>query len=234
VFLHIEALVKEIKKEQEISVSVSCQPLITQNIQLLKNAGVDRIGIALDAATEAIFCKVKGVEVGSVYNWSQEFSLLDEALSIFGVGRVSTHLIVGLGETERDVVCFIQRCVDMGVLPALFAFTPVRGTVLESQPQPYIVVYRRLQLVQYLFVQGVTCLDRVRFDVEGRIVSFGVDRAVLEGIVDSGVPFQTSGCLDCNRPFYNERPSGPLYNYPRELSVEEVEEIKRQLGFNMV
>jgi len=37
----------------------------------------------------------------------------------------------------------------------------------------------------------------------------------------TGEPFRTSGCPDCNRPFYNERPSGPLYNYPRPLTTEE-------------
>jgi biotin synthase-related radical SAM superfamily protein len=33
--------------------------------------------------------------------------------------------------------------------------------------------------------------------------------------------FRTSGCPGCNRPFYNERATGPIYNYPRELREEE-------------
>jgi len=228
VFLHIEALVREIKK-QDVCVSVSCQPLNSQNIRLLREVGVDRVGIALDAVTESIFCKVKGVNAGGVYSWDEEFGLLKEALLVFGVGRVSTHLIVGLGESERDVVCLVQWCVDVGVLPALFAFTPVRGTVLEDVSQPCVVSYRRLQLVRYLLVHGIVRLEQIGFDVSGRIVSFGVSSKVLEGIADGGEPFQTSGCPDCNRPFYNERPGGLLYNYPKKLSIEEVEVVKRQL-----
>jgi biotin synthase len=227
VFLHLEALVKEIKK-QNIPVSVSCQPLNRHNIQLLKNAGVDRIGIALDAATETVFNKIKGSKVDSVYSWSNEVNLLKEALSIFGAGNVSTHLIVGLGETEKEVVDIIQWCINMGVLPALFAFTPVRGTALEKHPQPNLASYRRLQLARHLLVNDITRLKHVHFNAAGEIVSFGVNFDDLEIIINSGKPFQTSGCPNCNRPFYNEKPKGPLYNYPKSLNTKEVEEIKKQ------
>ena len=123
---------KEIKKEADVPVSVSCQPLKKENIQLLAKAGVDRLGIALDAATEILFEKVKGKDAGSSYSWENQFNMLSEAISVFGKGNVSTHVIVGLGETEKEAVKIIQRCVDMGVLPALFAFTPIRGTALEN------------------------------------------------------------------------------------------------------
>jgi biotin synthase len=231
VFLHIEALVKEIKKQQNVLVSVSCQPLNCQNIQLLKNAGVDRIGIALDAVTETIFRKIKGDTAGNAYSWSHEISLLKEALSIFGVGNVSTHLIVGLGETEKEVTDIIQWCVNMDILPAMFAFTPVCGTVLEKNTQPDILSYRRLQLARYLLVYGITRLEQIHFNTTGKITSFKVNSDVLENIINSGQPFQTSGCPNCNRPFYNEKPRGPLYNYPRILSKKEIAEIKKQLVY---
>ncbi len=79
---------------------------------------------------------------------------LNEALEVFGKGNVSTHVIVGLGETEKEAVEVIQRCVDMGVLPALFAFTPVRGTALEAKSPPKLESYRRVQLARYLIVNG--------------------------------------------------------------------------------
>ena len=229
VFLHLETLVKEIKKAVNIPISVSCQPLKKENIQLLKNAGVSRIGIALDAATENIFNKVKGVDVGGVYSWEKQFSQLNEALKVFGKGNVSTHLIVGLGETEKDLVQIIQQCVDMGVLPALFAFTPVRGTSLEKRPQPSIDAYRRVQLARYLIANKYARFEDMCFSADEKIISFGIDESILERIVAAGAPFLTSGCPDCNRPFYNEKPSGPLYNYPREINSKELEEIKRQL-----
>ena len=44
-----------------------------------------------------------------------------------------------------------------------------------------------------------------------------------------GDAFQTVGCPGCNRPYYNERPSGPLYNYPRDLTMEELNNEKEMI-----
>ena len=229
VFGHLAALVKEIKQCSTIPVSVSCQPLNNQNIELLKKSGVDRLGIALDAATEALFNKVKGKDVGGAYTWQDQFCQLIQALDVFGEGNVSTHVIVGLGETEKEAVAVLQRCVDLGVLPALFAFTPVRGTVLENDLPPKLEVYRRVQLARYLIVNGKTRFADMRFDRAGHIKGYGLTNEALNAEVESGLPFRTSGCPDCNRPYYNEKPSGPLYNYPNQPNQKEIEKIKKQL-----
>jgi len=39
----------------------------------------------------------------------------------------------------------------------------------------------------------------------------------------------TSGCPNCNRPYYNEKPSGPIYNYPRPLKKEEIAKVMLEL-----
>ncbi len=230
VFNHLEALVREIKRHSAVAVSVSCQPLNMENIVLLANAGADRLGIAVDAATEAIFSKVKGKGAGSTYTWENQFRQLTQALDVFGEGNVSTHVIVGLGETEKDTVEMVQKCVDMGVLPAIFAFTPVRGTALEAKSPPNLESYRRVQLARYLIVNGKTKLPDMLFSLDGKIKGYGLTNEALNAVVESGLPFQTSGCLDCNRPYYNEKPSGPLYNYPNKLSKEEIKKIKKELS----
>ena len=231
VFVHLEALVKEIKKQAAVPVSVSCQPLNAVNIELLAKAGVDRLGVALDAATEVLFDKVKGKDAGNSYGWENQFSLLSEAIAVFGKGNVSTHLIVGLGETEKEAAQIIQKCVDMSVLPALFAFTPIRGTRLENNSPPPLESYRRVQLMRFLMVNGLVRYEDMHFDNEGKITSFGIASHRLKQIIEDGTPFLTSGCPNCNRPFYNEKPSGPIYNYPRKTSREEIEKIKKQLKF---
>jgi biotin synthase len=229
VFFDLYCLIKEIKTHVAVPVSVSCQPLNTKNIQLLKSAGADRIGIALDAATSDLFDVIKGETSGGCYRWDDVLGLLKAALLIFGVGNVSTHLIVGLGETEKDAVLFIENCMALGVLPALFAFTPVRGTAMEHQLPPNLGSYRRIQLARHLIVTGKAHAGLFCFDETGKITSFGLNPAVLNTIIMQGAAFQTSGCPDCNRPYYNEKPSGPLYNYPYVPTKKEIEKIKADL-----
>ena len=221
--------VKELKQLVPVPVSVSSQPFNSENLWRLADAGVDRVGIALDAATEGLFDRVKGASAGGPYRWRDEFLLLRVAIGIFGEGNVSTHLMVGLGESEKEAVLAIQECVDLGVLPALFAFTPVKGTALAAYPQPELDVYRRVQVARYIIVNGLAHVEDMHFDRKERIADFGVSRPVLLNIVGTGEPFLTSGCPGCNRPFYNEKPSGPLYNFPRAIRPDELKAIKRDL-----
>jgi biotin synthase-related radical SAM superfamily protein len=230
VFKHLTSLVKAVHRKADVPISVSCQPLNGDNIGFLAEAGVERIGIPLDAATEQLFDKVKGSSAGGPYSWAEQFELLGWAVRIFGRGRVSTHLIVGLGETEREMVKLVQRCADMGVLPALFAFTPIPGTVLECMPQPSIQKYRRIQIARHLIVYETARCESMRFDAEECISDFGVDKRTLLRIIRTGEPFLTSGCPNCNRPYYNEKPSGPLYNYPRGLTEDEFSSVLYESG----
>jgi len=229
VFDHLLALTKEIAASAKVPVSVSCQPLNRAQMEMLAKAGVDRVSVALDAATEELFSRVKGALTCGPYDWERQRMALEEAVQVFGEGFVSTHLIVGLGETERQLIEAVQWCVDSGVHPSLFAFTPVSGTALEGMPQPSIASYRRVQLARHLIVHGKTRFVDMKFDGDGQIVDFGVSAELLRDAVVSGSPFQTSGCPGCNRPYYNERPGGPIYNYPRPLAPNELKEVEEAL-----
>ena len=229
VFQHLLAFVKAICSRVEVPVSISCQPLNRENMRQLAEAEAERIGIPLDAATEELFNKVKGRSVGGPYVWEEQFRLLSEAVEIFGKGKVSTHLIVGLGETEKEMVETIQKSVDMGVLPALFAFTPIQGTALENNSQPSVPAYRRVQLARHLIFHGIVRYEDMYFDEKDCVRDFGANKAVLMGIVQTGEPFVTSGCPNCNRPYYNEKPSGPIYNYSRPLTKKETGQILQEL-----
>jgi biotin synthase len=230
VFQHLSSMAKAIHQKADVPISVSCQPLKSENIKCLAKAGVERIGIPLDAATKELFDTVKGEAIGGPYRWESQFRLLKDAVGIFGMGKVTTHLIVGLGETEKEMVEILQQCVDMGVLPALFAFTPISGTAFESKPQPPIQQYRKIQIARHLIVNEIVRCGDMRFDEEKRIADFGVEKQTLLQIIQTGEPFLTSGCPNCNRPYYNEKPGGPMYNYPRKLTEKELLTIQKQLG----
>lgn len=230
VFSDLIALLRAIHQKADVLISISCQPVNSENIKALAKAGAERIGIPLDAATEELFDKVKGLSAGGPYRWEKQFELLSEAVTVFGEGKVSTHLIVGLGETEKEMVEVIQRCVDMGVVPALFAFTPIVGTALEQMPQPSIQSYRRIQIARHFIVHGIAGFRNMRFDEEDCISDFGVDGQTLLQATQTSEPFLTSGCPNCNRPYYNEKPGGLMYNYPKELTEKELALIQAQIG----
>ena len=71
----------------------------------------------------------------------------------------------------------------------------------------------------------------MEFDSDEKIKDFGVTKKKFIEIIESGKPFLTSGCPGCNRPYYNERPGTILYNYPRQMTSEEIKEVKKVLGF---
>jgi biotin synthase len=124
---------------------------------------------------------------------------LIEKASLRLPGKICTHLIAGLGETKKQITALLERLYAKGVTVGLFAFTPVKGTMLENKDPPDIKYYRSLQAAHYR----------------------------IKNKTDKTGPsaYETSGCEGCNRPFYNERPGGIMYNYPRPLTQEEYNEI---------
>jgi biotin synthase-related radical SAM superfamily protein len=205
-------LVKAVRGVCGLPVDAAILPHNVNQVEALLSAGVEHIGFGLDAACERVFRQVKG------RNWERSLKLVEEAARCFP-GHVAVHLIVGLGETEREMVEMIQRMHNLRAIVGLFAFTPVRGTAMQDQPPPPLDTYRRMQVVRHLITHDLATLGDFAFSAEGQLVSFG--RPDLAKVLADGVAFQTSGCPDCNRPFYNERPGGPLYNYPRPLTLAE-------------
>jgi biotin synthase len=72
----------------------------------------------------------------------------------------------------------------------------------------------------------------MKFDENGRLIDFGME---IESLIQTGEPFMTSGCpgengkVACNRPYGNERPSGPIRNFPFGPEAEDIEEIRAQM-----
>jgi biotin synthase-related radical SAM superfamily protein len=231
VIRQLAALTRAMKQNSpNLPVSLSCQPQNAEDIRQLRDAGADRIGIAIDAATPELFSRTKGKAAKGPYTWQKTHQLLREAAAVFGEKNVTTHVIIGLGETEKQAVEIIQKLADQGIRTALFAFTPVRGTALQNRSPPDLAAYRRIQLARHLITSRQARASSFSYDENGRITSYGISENALRKIVACGKPFQTTGCPDCNRPYYNEKPTGPIYNYPKPASPKETAAIEAQLN----
>jgi biotin synthase len=211
------AILRSVKAACDVPFDVAILPRDLHEVRRLLEAGADHIGFGLDAACERVFRQVKG---GS---WARSLALIEETARAYP-GRAALHLIAGLGETERDLVERIEWAHDLGLTTGLFAFTPVRGTRLEKQPPPDLAAYRRMQAAHWLLTHDQARLEQMEFDAEGRLTRLGAS------LPSDGRPFETSGCPDCNRPYYNERPGGVIYNYPRPLTAEEAEQAIAEMG----
>jgi lipoyl synthase len=202
----VEALVAA-----QVPVVVSGYITSVAEAKKLFDLGVDRIGLAMDVATPKLFGEIKG---GS---WQQRWDLLVSCAEAFP-GKMTTHLIVGLGETEEEMWELIKACYTHNITIGLFAFTPLPGTAMCGKLQPAIGSYRRLQVALGLLKRAFS--PDVVVCREGKIIDFKVQN-IIEVLAD-GDAFRTTGCRNCNRPFYNERPGQVLYNYPRALTASEL------------
>ena len=186
------------------------------SIQALLESGVERVSLALDAACERVYREAKDGQ------WQRQIDLLYAAARRFP-GRMGTHLIVGLGETEQEMSTILQEIVDRQITVGLFAFTPVRGTSWGKRQPPALASYRRIQAARYLMSIGVCRVQDFTFSTVGQLLSYGLNRQRLCELLADGRAFQTAGCPGCNRPYYNERPGRAVYNYPRPLYPKEIE-----------
>ena len=228
-FQDLIEIVSQIRKNSNIPISIAIPPMVKESLERLKLLGVDRVGIALDGSTPEIFERVKGKAVKGPYNWSTHIQNLKEALTIFGEGNVTTHLIVGLGERAIAILKIIKKLHDLRIKVSLFAFMPIKGTILENLSQPDLFYFRKIQLGRYLLVSNNRTLKDFTFNNFGEIVKFNLNEKELWQIICNSDAFLTSGCPGCNRPYYTSRPSGPIYNYPRTLLTHEMDEIFKGL-----
>jgi biotin synthase len=209
--------VSQLRRETSLPLSVAVFLRTLEQVDAFISRGVDRIGFGLDAASERVFRQVKGT------HWASMVALIEESALRYPQ-HVAVHLVVGLGETEREMVERMRWAHQLGAGVSLFAFTPVAGTALAGRTPPALDMYRRLQAARWAIVRRGAELADFAFDEEGTLQALprfdgGADRTYL---LDAEA-FCTSGCPGCNRPFYNERPGGPMYNYARPLSAEEME-----------
>ena len=184
-----------------IPISASVRVLSVKDCISWFEQGVERLGIATDVVNERLYKLYRGGDFQS------HVSLLKKVAERFP-HRITTHAIVGMGESERQMVEFIQSMHDIGVKVGLFAFTPIKGTKLEKHPKPSINTYRRVQLARFLIENDWANVNNFKFSESGEILDYGF---VLEKIPDEA--FMTSGCPNCTRPYYNENPGKEPYNF---------------------
>jgi biotin synthase len=206
------------------------------DVKRLHELGADIFTVALDAATPEIFERTRGKGVQSPHSWRKYWEILMDARDIFGPQKFGAHIIVGMGETEHDVLTLAQKLVDLGGHSHMFCFFPEKGSLMDHLPATPRDQWRRVQLARYLIDYRGVRVENMRFDGEGRVTGYGIPQGELDDVVSEGVAFRTSGCPGkfrddvsaCDRP-YGDSPPSDIASYPFQPNRHDLRRIRRQL-----
>ena len=222
----------------EVPISILSNPTTMEREDLiwLRDNGADIFTVAIDAVTPEIFDRTRGKGVQSPHTFEKYWQTIEWARDIYGDQKFGAHIIIGMGETEFEALSLIQRLVDMGGHSHLFCFYPEEGSLMDHLPGTPRDQWRRVQLGRYLIDYGGVKVEQMKFDSEGRVVDFGLPRAELDMIIDTGLAFRTSGCPGkfaedisaCDRP-YGDSPVSDIASYPFRPEGAHMRKIRAQL-----
>lgn len=236
-------MVRRVKKpapQVPMSALVSATTLNEERLHILKEAGVDIIGVGLDAVTEELFEETRGRGTKGPHNWEYHWLIVRAARDIYGPMKVNCHIIVGLGETDRELVDMFYQLKEERIAGYLFSFNPEPGTVMQDLSRSPIHRMRRIQLVKHLIENQGLSREALTFDADGSIARLDAPETKVEIAVNTGMPFMTNGCLDragevaCNRPYGSYRPGEEYRDYPFQPNANDLIVIRQQMKLEEV
>jgi biotin synthase-related radical SAM superfamily protein len=223
-----------------LSILVAPPTLNRTKLERFKGAGVDMIGIGLDAVTEDLFRRIRtDVPAGGAgLSWAKYWEVVNDAREIFGPWKVNCHTLVGLGETDRDLVDIFTRLRDREIFSYLLCFNPEPDSRMADQPKSPLRRWRRIQLAKHLIESEGFGAEQFDFDADDNLRILDGDAEVVERSVASGIPFMTNGCPGaggepgCTRPYGSYRPSEPIRDFPFLPNADDLAGIRTDLALD--
>jgi radical SAM protein (TIGR04043 family) len=96
--------------------------------------GVDAVGIHIESFDPAVLARVAPGKFRTGID--RYFRTWERAVALFGEGRVSTYVILGMGEDPDLTIAGCQRAIDIGVYPFVVPLRPVAGSLMQDVPAP--------------------------------------------------------------------------------------------------
>ncbi|MCA1820429.1 MAG: MSMEG_0568 family radical SAM protein [Pseudonocardia sp.] len=121
--------------------------------------GVDAVGIHVESFDPEVLARVAPGKART--GLDTYFRTWERAVALFGAGRVSTYVILGMGEDPELTVAGCRRAIDIGVYPFVVPLRPVAGSLMADVPAParsYTEpIYRKV--AAYLALRGMSAGD---------------------------------------------------------------------------
>ena len=124
-----------IREAVDLPIQAQCEPPRDHAwFARLKGAGVDALGMHLEAATQEVRARIMpGKATVPVSRYLEAFAA---AVPVFGRGQVSTYLLAGLGDTAAEILSLADTLIRLGVYPFVVPFVPIGGTPLADHAAP--------------------------------------------------------------------------------------------------
>ncbi|OGK88193.1 MAG: hypothetical protein A2X52_02450 [Candidatus Rokubacteria bacterium GWC2_70_16] len=223
-----------------ISALVSATLLDEEKLLAIREAGVDIVGVGLDAASEDVFHRTRGRGARGPHCWKQHWEVIRLARKHFGPMKVNCHVIVGLGESDQELIDLFYQARAEEIAAYLFSFNPEPGTDMAGAPRAPISRLRRIQLTKHLIEERGLPRAAIEFDEAGALLRVHAPQGLIEECVAAGTPFMTGGCPDrtgkvaCNRPFGSYRPGEKFRDYPFRPTEDDVAVIRAEAALDEV
>jgi radical SAM protein (TIGR04043 family) len=146
-----------------LPIQVQCEPPGDLAwISTLYDAGATSIGIHVEALDDAV--RRRWMPGKSTVPMAEYEAAWDEAVRVFGRNRVSTYLLVGLGEDPDELIEGAGRLIDQGVYPFVVPFRPMSGTLAARDgvraPSAQLLTYVTEGVAVKLRAAGMTGADQ--------------------------------------------------------------------------
>lgn len=230
----LQKVQSELSDQIFVSLLINATGTRYEDIEDYKKLGADTVTIALDCATPELFERIRGKTMRSPHKYEYFWKVLEWASYVMGDGHAGCHLVVGLGETEKEMIEVIQKVKDLGARTHLFSFWPEEGSLMEKEKPCPAPQYRRVQMARYLIDNDIARYEDMKFNEKDQVIDFGIDKDLFEEIFNSGRPFMTAGCrgktteVACNRPFGDSSPTD-LRSFPFEPNSKDLKRIREQM-----
>ncbi|MDN5747258.1 MAG: MSMEG_0568 family radical SAM protein [Pseudonocardia sp.] len=154
--LYVAECGRAVKEASGLPVEVQFEP--PHDLAVLDRvhgAGVDAVGIHVESFDPAVLAHVApgkfrtGIET--------YFRTWERAVELFGAGRVSTYVILGMGEDPDLTIAACKRAVEIGVYPFVVPLRPVAGSLMEEVAPPTAEYTERVyrKVAGYLTERGI-------------------------------------------------------------------------------
>jgi radical SAM protein (TIGR04043 family) len=147
-----------------LPIQVQIEPPVQLDwIDRLRVAGAEAIGIHIESLDEEV--RARWTPGKATVPTERYLEAWAHAVRAFGRNRVSTYLLVGLGEDPEELVLGAERLIEMGVYPFVVPYRPLAGSLADRDgipaPSPELLENVTRRVASALASAGMAGADQV-------------------------------------------------------------------------